>query len=215
MIVITTPTGHIGSQVVTNLLAANQAVRVIVRDPARLAAEVRAKVEVVTGSSDDESILMRALEDAESLFLVVPPSFTTDDVREYYLRFTRPVCRAIGSKGVKRVVTVSGLGRRIAVNAGPVTASFAKDGRSSVQVWISALSGVPVSWRTRLHNWRRSSISPLSSPQGSRTCGLLWWRRGILPPSAPNSFSTDRGQARAELRCWVRKTCPSTTWPKF
>jgi len=127
MIAVTTPTGHIGSQVVANLLAANEAVRVIARDPSRLAAEVRAKVEIVKGSSDDESVLIRALEGAESLFLVVPPSFSTNDVREYYLRFTRPVCRAIENKGVKRVVTVSGVGRRIAVNAGPVTASFAKD----------------------------------------------------------------------------------------
>jgi uncharacterized protein YbjT (DUF2867 family) len=127
MIAVTTPTGHIGSQVVANLLAANEAVRVIARDPARLAAEVRAKVEIVQGSSDDKSVLMRALEGAESLFLVVPPSFATNDVREYYLRFTRPVCRAIEAEGVKRVVTVSGVGRRVAVNAGPVTASFAKD----------------------------------------------------------------------------------------
>lgn len=47
MIVVTTPSGHIGSQVVANLLAANEAVRVIARDPARLAAEVRAKLEIV------------------------------------------------------------------------------------------------------------------------------------------------------------------------
>ena len=119
------------SQVVQNLLAANEAVRVIARDPARLAADVRAKVEIVTGSSDDESVLMGALEGAESLFLVVPPSFTVHDVTEYYLQFTRPVCRAIERHGVKRVVTVSGMGRRAAVNAGPVTASFEKDRRSS------------------------------------------------------------------------------------
>jgi uncharacterized protein YbjT (DUF2867 family) len=97
MIVVTTPTGQIGSQVVQNLLAANEAVRVIVRDPARLAADVRARVEIVQGSSDDQGVLMRALEGAESLFLVVPPSFTTNDDMEYYLQFTRPACRAIQS----------------------------------------------------------------------------------------------------------------------
>jgi hypothetical protein len=42
-------------------------------------------------------VLMRALEGAESLFLVVPPSFTTNDDMEYYLQFTRPACRAIQS----------------------------------------------------------------------------------------------------------------------
>lgn len=127
MIAVTTPTGQIGSQLVRNLLAADEAVRVIVRDPARLAADIRDKVEIVQGSSDDEGVLMRALDGAESLFLVVPPSFTTNDDKEYYLQFTRPACRAIKSQGVNRVVTVSGLGRRVAVKAGPVTASFAKD----------------------------------------------------------------------------------------
>jgi uncharacterized protein YbjT (DUF2867 family) len=102
-------------------------VRVIARDPARVAAEVRAKVEIVQGSSHDEGVLTRALEGAESLFLVVPPSFTTNDNTEHYLAVTRPACRAIKHHGVKRVVTVSGVGRRVPVNAGPVTASFLKD----------------------------------------------------------------------------------------
>jgi uncharacterized protein YbjT (DUF2867 family) len=68
-------------------------------------------VEAVQGSSDDEGVLMRALEGAESLFLVVPPSFTTNNAREYYLQFARPAARAIEKRGVKRVVAVSTLGR--------------------------------------------------------------------------------------------------------
>ena len=127
MIVLTTPTGHIGSQLVQKLLAGGERVRVIARDPARLAGEVRAAVEVVQGSSDDEAVLTRALAGAESLFLVVPPSFTTTDDHAYYLQFTRPACRAVAAQRVKRIVTVSGVGRRVSVKAGPVTAAFAKD----------------------------------------------------------------------------------------
>jgi uncharacterized protein YbjT (DUF2867 family) len=58
---------------------------------------------------------------------VVPPDFATNDINEHYLRFTRPACKAMTSRGVKRIVSVSGLGRGIAINAGLVTASFAKD----------------------------------------------------------------------------------------
>jgi uncharacterized protein YbjT (DUF2867 family) len=47
MIVVTTPTGQIVSQVVQNLLAAEEEVLFIARDPAKLAPEVRAKVEIV------------------------------------------------------------------------------------------------------------------------------------------------------------------------
>ncbi len=127
MIVVTTPTGQIGSQVVKNLLDANEAVRVIVRDASKLAPEVRSAVEAVQGSSDDEALLMRALDGAESLFLVVPPSFTTNDPREYYLQFARPAARAIEKRGVKRVVAVSALGRGLPMDGGLVTDSFAKD----------------------------------------------------------------------------------------
>ena len=129
MIVLTTPTGKIGSQVLKNLLAANAGVRVVVRDPAKLALEVHKRVEIVQGSMDDEQVLMRALEGAESVFHVVAPSFAADDVMESYLRFARPAARAIESQGVKRVVAVSALGRGTSLsrNAGPITACLAKD----------------------------------------------------------------------------------------
>ena len=147
MIVVTTPTGKIGSQVIPHLLAANEAVRVIARDPSRLAPEVRNRVEVVTGSLDDEVIMQQALEGAESVFLVVPPSFTDNNDAEYYLRFTRPALMAIKSQQVKRVVDVSVLGRgtELAKKAGPITASLAKDEeieRSGVDycaLWCPAL----------------------------------------------------------------------------
>ncbi len=127
MIVVTTPTGNIGSQVVKHLLAAGEAVRVIARDPAKLAPEFQGKVDVEQGSTDDEAVLSRAFEGAESLFWLVPPSFQDNGDAEYYLRFTRPACRAIQSRGVKRVVAVSALGRGIPVDAGLATAAFAME----------------------------------------------------------------------------------------
>ena len=129
MIAVTTPTGNIGSQVLKNLLAANAAVRVIVRDPAKLAPEIHDQAEIVQGSIDDEQVLTRAFEGVESVFLVVPPSFAANDVMEYYRRFARPACRAIRTQGVKRAVGVSVLGRgsSLAKDAGPITACLAKD----------------------------------------------------------------------------------------
>ena len=44
-ILVTTPTGHIGSRVVERLLAGGADVRVIARDPERLAPDVRARVD--------------------------------------------------------------------------------------------------------------------------------------------------------------------------
>ena len=103
--------------------------RVVARDPAKLALEVQGKAEVVQGSTDDEAVLARALEGAESLFWVVPPSFTTPDHAAYYLQFAHPASRAIRRHGVKRVVAVSGMGRGLpqAARAGQVTSSIAQE----------------------------------------------------------------------------------------
>lgn len=127
MIVVTTPTGNIGSQLVPLLLAAGARVRVIARDPARLPPALRDQIEVVQGSADDPAVIDQALTGAESLFWVVPPSFRSDNVEEYYLRFTRPAADALERHGVKRVVSVSSLGRQLGRKAGVISASHAKD----------------------------------------------------------------------------------------
>ena len=127
MIVVTTPSGSIGSQLVDQLLAAHEKVRVIARHPEKLAASVRERLDVVQGSSDDESVLDRALTGAESLFHIVPPFFRAPNVTEYYLRFTRAACAAMQRNGVSRVVTVSGIGRHVDTKAGVVTSSLVKD----------------------------------------------------------------------------------------
>jgi uncharacterized protein YbjT (DUF2867 family) len=127
MIVVTTPTGSIGSHLVKLLLATHETVRVIARHPDKLASEVRDRIEVIQGSSDDEGVLDRALAGAESLFHVVPPFFRAPNVTEYYLQFTRPACAAMKRNGVSRVVTVSALGRRVGAKAGVVTSALTKD----------------------------------------------------------------------------------------
>jgi uncharacterized protein YbjT (DUF2867 family) len=123
MIVITTPTGNIGSQVVTALLAAGEPIRVVARDPSKLPAGL----EAIAGSSDDEAVLTRALAGAEALFHCVPPDFRAPDVDAHYLQFTRPAIAAMKAQGVRRVVTVSGIGRKSELRAGAVSAALAKD----------------------------------------------------------------------------------------
>ncbi|MGI5226372.1 NAD(P)H-binding protein [Actinoallomurus sp. CA-142502] len=66
MIVITTPTGNIGHRVLDRVLAGDQPVRVIVRDPAKLPADVRDRVEVIQGSHGDRRVVTRAFDGAET-----------------------------------------------------------------------------------------------------------------------------------------------------
>ena len=129
MIVITAPTGAIGHQVLDKVLASDQPVRVIVRDPAKLPAEVRDRVEVIQGSHGDPNVVTRAFDGADALFWLLPTNNLAASVEAAYSGFTGPAAEAIGSQGVKRVVGVSALGRGTAhaSRAGHVTASLAMD----------------------------------------------------------------------------------------
>ncbi|WCB95248.1 NAD(P)H azoreductase [Baekduia alba] len=127
MIVITTPTGQIGREVLDAALASDEPVRVIARDPARLPADVRERAEVVQGSHGDLDVVTAALDGADSVFWLVPPDPHAHSLQEHVLGFVRPLCAAINHLGVQRVVAVSSLGRGIAKDAGQVSAIFAMD----------------------------------------------------------------------------------------
>jgi uncharacterized protein YbjT (DUF2867 family) len=129
MIVITTPTGSIGHQVLENLLDSGRPIRVIVRDPSRLTSHTRERVEVVQGSHGDIDVVNQAFAGADAVFWLAPPNVHAESVEAAYVDFSRPACDAIKSLGVKRVVAVSALGRgtAVAARAGHVSASLAMD----------------------------------------------------------------------------------------
>jgi uncharacterized protein YbjT (DUF2867 family) len=129
MIVVTTPTGQIGGQVLERLVAEGAPVRVIVRDPSRLPASVRERVEVVEGSHGDLEVVTKAFAGAEAVFWLTPPDPRAASVEAAYVDFTRPACEAMQAQAVRRVVAVSALGRGTATadHAGFVTASLAMD----------------------------------------------------------------------------------------
>ncbi|MES2283339.1 MAG: NAD(P)H-binding protein [Pseudomonadota bacterium] len=129
MIVITAPTGGIGQQVLENILTSGQPVRVIARDPARLPAHLRDRVDVVQGSHGDADVLDKAFAGADAVFWLLPPNPRAESLEAAYIDFTRPACEAFVRHGVKRVVGVSALGRGtpMSKSAGYVTASLAMD----------------------------------------------------------------------------------------
>ena len=129
MIVITTPTGQIGGQVLENLLESSEALRVVVRDPSALPTDVSARVEVVEGSHGDPAVVNEAFAGADAVFWLAPPDPRAASVEAAFVGFTRPAAEALKNQGVKRVVGVTALGRGTpwADRAGYVTGSLAMD----------------------------------------------------------------------------------------
>jgi uncharacterized protein YbjT (DUF2867 family) len=129
MIVITTPTGLIGHQVLDKLLDGGEPVRVIARDASALPGDVRDQVDVVEGSHGDAAVVDEAFAGADAVFWLTPPNPRSPTVAAAFVGFTRPAAAAFKRHDIKRVVGVSALGRGTAWadRAGYVTGSLATD----------------------------------------------------------------------------------------
>jgi uncharacterized protein YbjT (DUF2867 family) len=127
MIVITAPTGQIGSKLVAALLQQGEPVRLIVRDPGKLPAEVRERAEIVVGSHRDRDVLDRALDGADALFWLMPAAATASSPYEAYVAASVPGADAVVRHAVPRVVIISALGRGSQIYAGHVSASHAME----------------------------------------------------------------------------------------
>ncbi|WFE34559.1 NAD(P)H-binding protein [Micromonospora sp. WMMD975] len=127
MIVVTAPTGQIGSKLVRTLLTHDEPVRLVVRDPGKLPADVRERAEVVTGSHQDLATLDRALAGADALFWLMPAAPTASSPYEAYVSASIPGADAVVRHAVPHVVVVSALGRGSQIYAGHVSASHAME----------------------------------------------------------------------------------------
>ena len=127
MIVITTPTGAIGHQVLENIIDSGEKIRVIVRDASKIPTTIRERVEVVEGSHGDPAVVNKAFAGADTVFWLVPPDFNAASLEQAYVGFSRPAAEAIKTHGVKRAVIVSAIGRDWPGNAGYISASVAMD----------------------------------------------------------------------------------------
>jgi len=129
MIVLTAPTSDIGQQVLARLLEAHAPLRLIVRDPSKIADDVRSRVQIVQGSHGEAEVVNRAFVNADTVFWLLPPNPHAESLEAAFVDFTRPAAAALRTHKVKRIVSISALGRGtpFAETAGHVTASLTMD----------------------------------------------------------------------------------------
>lgn len=110
-ILVTTPTGNIGSRILTNLLDSTHDLTVLVRDPAKLTDAVRSRSSVVTGNLEDEKAVRLALTDIDTAFLLVPPPGpTVTHWRTWIKEIGATFSAAATSASVSRIVLLSSTG---------------------------------------------------------------------------------------------------------
>ncbi|TMU98797.1 NAD(P)H-binding protein [Streptomyces sp. DASNCL29] len=118
-IAVTTPTGNVGRHVVATLVRAGVRPRVLLRDPGRLAPDVRDEVDAVPVDQYDAEGVAAATRDVDALFWVNPTS-GHGDPRAEYARATDSVVRAVTENRIGRVVFQSSVGAEKRHGAGEI-----------------------------------------------------------------------------------------------
>ncbi|XRQ16386.1 NAD(P)H-binding protein [Actinomadura welshii] len=119
-IVVTTPTGHVGSRVVRLLLQAGARPRVLVRDPARLDAATRERGDVRRGDLTDAAFVREATSGARTVFWVDPTPHTVEDPVGTSERTVSGLVDAAQAGDVARVVLLSSVGAEKRGGAGHI-----------------------------------------------------------------------------------------------
>ncbi|MBK8481228.1 MAG: NmrA family NAD(P)-binding protein [Proteobacteria bacterium] len=120
MFVIAGVTGHVGSVVATELLAKQQKLKVLVRDPKQGVAWSRRGAEVAVGTLDDRAFLAGALRGASGLFTLLPPNFAAADFFAYQRQTSDAIAGAVRDAAVPHVVLLSSVGAELPAGTGPI-----------------------------------------------------------------------------------------------
>lgn len=117
-IVVSTPTGQVGSRVVARLHRAGVRPVLLVRDPERLPADVRARSEVVVTDLLDADAVVHATRGADALHWVAPS--TGPDPLLAYDVLGAAAARAVRENGIGRVVVQSSVGAEARTGFGEI-----------------------------------------------------------------------------------------------
>jgi uncharacterized protein YbjT (DUF2867 family) len=120
-IVVTTPTGHVGSRVVQLLLQAGARPTLLARRPARLDPRVIERADVVQADQADADAVVRATRGADALFWVAPDTADPGaDPVAWYAQLGANAARAVTENGIARTVFLSSTGAEMRSGAGAI-----------------------------------------------------------------------------------------------
>jgi uncharacterized protein YbjT (DUF2867 family) len=120
MYVVLGASGNTGRVVANNLLARDQKVRVVGRNAAHLKSLAAKGAETFIADVADAGALTKALQQADSAYVMIPPNVTSNDPLGYSNRVSDAIAAAVQSAGTKNVVALSSIGADKASGTGPV-----------------------------------------------------------------------------------------------
>lgn len=131
-------TGHTGGAAANDLLALGKAVRVVGRNPEKLALLQNKGAEVLIADVEDSQGLSYAFTGCEAAYVLIPPKMMPSGFRAYQNKVADAIVWALRDSNVKYVVTLSSLGADMPEKNGPV------GGLYDLEKKLNAVEGVNV-----------------------------------------------------------------------
>ncbi len=122
MFVVLGASGNTGKVVAETLLTQKKKVRVVLRDAAKGQAWKEAGADVSIADVEDGAALERAFSGAEGVYVLLPPNFSSSQVRVDNNRRASAIAAAVEAAGVPHVVMLSSVGAHQPDGTGPVLA---------------------------------------------------------------------------------------------
>ncbi|MEV1290805.1 NAD(P)H-binding protein [Pseudonocardia sp. NPDC049635] len=136
-IVVTTPTGNVGSRVLRLLVQAGVRPVALLRDPGRLPSDLHGLVEPVRADQTDTEAVLRATAGADRLYWVNPPAPPGADPLAHHAVCAEVVARAVREHEIGATVFQSSVGAELRRGAGDI------DGLAATELALDA-TGSPV-----------------------------------------------------------------------
>jgi uncharacterized protein YbjT (DUF2867 family) len=128
-IVVTTPTGHIGSKLADILLDRGNEITVIVRNPAKVKSLAARGARVIAGEHSNADVLGAAVENADALFWLTPPNMASHDPLGDAIRFADEGAKVTQKHPELHVVQLSSVGAHLPNGTGPIAGLHATEER--------------------------------------------------------------------------------------
>jgi uncharacterized protein YbjT (DUF2867 family) len=120
MFIVLGASGNTGKVVAETLLTQKKKVRVVRRDAAKGQAGKEAGADVAIAGVEDGAALERAFSGGEGAYVLLPPNFSSSQVRVDNNRRASAIAAAVEAAGVPHVVMLSSVGAQQADGTGPV-----------------------------------------------------------------------------------------------
>lgn len=112
--------GNIGSKVADGLLKRGEKVRVIARNPEKLADFKALGADLYLGQIGDSAFLTKCMKDCVGAFVMIPPDYRTQSLSRHYQKMSESIRDSIVRSGIRYVVNLSSFGAEHSTGTGPI-----------------------------------------------------------------------------------------------